>query len=458
LFVVTAHRNDLGTFRWGQTPDSSSLSAVNLNEKFPHPDMVFRIERYGTIVGVVRDPAGNPAPNVQVLAARRSWANGKAAMRMTGNAVTDDLGRFRLSWVPRGRYRICVASPQGGAPVAPVGYAAFGQSSREVYAETCLPDPRSKDFLEMTPGKNMELDVVLSARTSVAVSGTVTNPPDGQSVQVQLQPMEAAAPRDLFGQTTPETHTFEIANVLPGRYWVTAQTSRNDNGVRTPLIARTPLTVGDSPVGGVELTLQPFPAIDVVLHAPGDAGEVTVGLRDADDPLGVATEAQRQADGSLRIALQHSGRYWLVIRTPLCPSAARLGEADALYHALEIAPGMRETLELSISRDCGEIRAMAIDQAGKPVPEARMLILMSGTPDDPGDLLVAMAGEDGIMSYSGLTPGRYSFWAWSDSDDWNGAVADLGALKARQTVVEIGAGEKADAQVPLLSAIGQASK
>lgn len=116
LFVVTAHRNDLGTFRWGQTPDSSSLSAVRLNEKFPHPDMVFRIERYGTIVGVVRDPAGNPASNVRVLAARRSWANGKAAMRMTGNAMTDDLGRFRLSWVTRGRYRICVASPQGARP------------------------------------------------------------------------------------------------------------------------------------------------------------------------------------------------------------------------------------------------------------------------------------------------------------------------------------------------------
>jgi len=420
---------------------------------------VFRIERFGTIVGVVRDAAGNPAPNVQVLAARRSWANGKAAMRMTGNATTDDLGRFRLSWVTRGRYRICVASPHGGAPVVPVGYAAFGQSSREVYAETCLPDPRSKDYLEMTPGKNMELDLVLSPRTSVVVSGAVTNPPDGQIVQVQLQPTEeAAAPGGFFGQTTRETHTFEIANVPPGRYWVTARTSRNDNGVLTPLIARTPRTVGDSPVGGVELTLQPFPAIDVVLHAPGDAGEVTVGLRDADDPLGVATEAQRQADGSLRIALQHSGRYWLVTRTPLCPSAARLGEADALYHALEIAPGMRETLEVSISRDCGEIRAMAIDPAGKPVPQARMLILLSGKPDDPGDLLLAMAGEDGIMNYSGLTPGRYPLWAWSDSDDSIGAVADLGALKARQTVVEIGAGEKADARVPLLSAIGQASK
>ncbi len=458
LYLLTAHRNDLGTFRRGQTPDGSHVDAVNLTEKFPHADIVFRIERYGTITGVVRDPAGNPAPSVQVWAARRSWANGKAAMRMAGSAATDDLGRFRIPSVTRGRYRICVA-PSQGMPAPPVGYAVLGQSSRDVYAETCLPDAGSKDLLEMTPGKTVDLNVALSRQTAGQVSGRVANLPAGQNVSVRLQPMEpAAGPRFLFGQTRGETHAFQLANVPPGRYWATAETSRNDNGELTPLMARVPLTVGESPVGDVELTLEPLPSIDVVIHAPSDAGEITVGLRDADDPLGVETKAQRQTDGSLRIALQHSGRYWLATRTPLCPSAARLGKAEALYHALEIAPGMKETLEVSITRECGDVRAMAIDQAGKPVPKARMLILMSGSPDDPGDFDLEPAGEDGIMSYSGLTPGKYSLWAWSDSDDWNGAVDDLGALKARQTVVEVVAGEKADARVPLLSAFGQGDR
>jgi len=458
LYLVTAHRNDLGTFIRGQTPDSLRADGLVLNEKFPHPDIVFRIERYGTITGVVRDPAGNPAPYVQVSAARRSWTNGKAAMRTTGYARTDDLGRFRLPFVTRGRYRICVA-PSQGAPAPPVGFAAFGQSSREIYAETCLPDAGSKDLVEMTPGKNMELNVVLNRQTAIAVSGRVTNPPDGQGVIIQLQPMEpSAGPRLFFGRTTGATHAFQIANVPPGRYWLTAQTPTNDNGAQSPMAARVPLTVGDSPVGDLELTLAPPPAIDVVVHAPSDAGAVTVGLRDADDPLGVATNAQTQADGSLRIALQHGGRYWLAVRTPLCPNAARLGKAEALYHALEIAPGMRETLDVSITRDCGDVRAAAVDRAGKPVPRARLLILVSGTPDDPGDFDVEGAGDDGIISFNGFTPGKYSLWAWSDSDDWNGAIDDLAALKARQTVVEIAAGEKADVRVRVLSAFGQEGK
>ncbi len=70
-YIVSAHRNDLGTFHWGQRPQPWLMSGINLNQKSPHPEIVFRIERLGTIVGTVRDAAGNPLPNMQVTAARR---------------------------------------------------------------------------------------------------------------------------------------------------------------------------------------------------------------------------------------------------------------------------------------------------------------------------------------------------------------------------------------------------
>ncbi len=458
-YIVAAHRNDLGTFHWGQRPQPWLMSAVNLNEKSPHQEIVFRIERLGTIAGTVRDAAGNPLPNMQVTAARRSWGNGKAAMQTTGNGMTDDLGRFRIPSVTRGRYRICATSPQGGMPAAPVGYATFGQNSPEVYAESCQPSAGSKDLVEITPGKKVELDLVLSPRSVVEVSGRVTNPPEGQVVMAQLHPVEqSAGTRDYFVQASGETHTFQIQNVVPGRYWASAQASVTDNGVQTPLAARVQLTVGDSPVGDVELTLEPLPAIHVVLHAPKDAGAISVGLRDVDEPFGMATDAQKETDGSLRIALQHSGRYWLVTRTPLCLTAARMGKADALDHALEIAPGMKGTLDVTFSDRCGEIEATVIDQAGKPVPKARTLILISGTLEDPGDLDLGTASDDGVMSYNGMTPGQYSLWAWNEADEWNGDIEDLAALKTRQTVIKIEAGEKAKVQVPLLNAFRQGNQ
>ena len=458
-YILTAHRNDLGSFFWGQTPQPGQVASLNLNEKFPRQDIVFRIARFGTIFGTVRDPAGNPMPNMQVWASRRSWGNGKAAMQNAGNTSTDDLGRFRIPSMGRGRYRICASATQGGEPASPVGYATFGQKSRDVYAETCLPDARSKATLAISPGQQVEIDVVFAPQIPVVVSGRVTNAPATQGVSVQLQSADqSGALRNLFGQTTNDTHTFEIQNVLPGKYWATTQGFQMDKGVQTQFAGRVPLTVGDSDVSNLELTLEPVPGIDVIVHAPPKADAITVGLRDADDPFGSPMDAQKQTDGSLRIALQHVGRYWLVTRTELCLSAAHLGNADAKDHALLIAPGTKDALEVSFTDQCGEIRGTVMDKAGKPVPNARNLILLSGTPDDPGDLFLASTDESGTFFYNGLIPGKYFLWAWNDDAEWNGELEDLRSMKDRQTVVEIQAGEKANVRIPLLNASKQAGK
>jgi hypothetical protein len=328
-----------------------------------------------------------------------------------------------------------------------------------VYAGTCQPDERARNLLELAPGRQVEVDPVLSSREPVEVSGRVTNLPEGQTVYVQMQPVDQSTNvRPALVQPAGDTHTFRIENALPGRYWLSANATRNENGVQTQLAARVPLTVGDSTVADVELTLAPLPAVDVVIHAPADAGAISVALRDADEPLGGETGAQRQADGSLRIALQHSGRYWLVARTPLCSTAAHLGKADALDHALDIVPGMKDPLEVTFSHQCGDIRATVIDQTGKPVPNARLLILLSGTLDDPGDLDLITTDDDGSMVYNGLTPGKYPLWAWTEAEEWNGAVDDLPALKDRQTTVEVASGDKVKVQVPLLSAFRRESK
>jgi hypothetical protein len=255
-----------------------------------------------------------------------------------------------------------------------------------------------------------------------------------------------------------DTHTFQFVNVPPGRYWVTLDLPLTENGVTTSVGARVPVTVGDTDVTGVDLTLAPMPVIDVAIHAPEGAGSIKVALRDADEPFGATTYAEKQADGSLRIALEHGGRYWLVTRTELCRSAAHLGKSDALDHALEIAPGTKDTLEVTFTDRCGEIRLTAIDNAGKPVPRARTAILLTGTPDDPGDLMLENVGEDGTTSWNGLRPGRYSLWAWRAADEWDGAVDDLAALKAWRTDIEIRAGDKADVRVPLLNSARSGDK
>jgi len=453
-FIVTASRSDPGSYFYGQSPQPMQMTGLNLNAKFPSQDILFRIERFGAITGTVRDRSGMPMANVPVSAIRRSWANGRAAMQATGSSATDDLGHFRIPSVLRGRYRVCASAPPGGESALPVGYAAFGQPPREIYAATCQPDARSSGLFEVASGSKLEVDLVLGAQTPVEVSGHVVNMREGESLGVQLQPRDpSAAGSAFYSQAAGEAHEFQFANVVPGRYWVSANGSSNIEGIETVLTARVPVTVGDSGLIGIELTLAPQNAIDVVMHAPKHEGEITVGLRDADEPFAGSSDAQKQADGSLRITLQYPGRYWLVTRTQLCPSGANLGKVDANDRPIDITPGMNATLDVTFTDQCGEINGTVVDSDGKPVPKARNLILLTGTPDEPGDLFLTSAEADGTFFYNGLKPGTYYLWAWNESDEWNGSVPDLSEIKARKTAVEIKGVENVKIQVPLTSGL-----
>ncbi len=160
-YILTAHRNDLGFFFWGQTPQQGRVAR----------SISIRSFRARTSCFASRASAQSSAlfeiqPEIQcrtwVDAARRSWGNGKAAIQIEGNTATDDLGRVRISSMPRGRYGICASALQGGESAPPVGYATFGQKSRQVYAETCLPDAGSKALLNVIPVHNLEIDLVFA--------------------------------------------------------------------------------------------------------------------------------------------------------------------------------------------------------------------------------------------------------------------------------------------------------
>jgi hypothetical protein len=77
-----------------------------------------------------------------------------------------------------------------------------------------------------------------------------------------------------------------------------------------------------------------------------------------------------------------------------------------------------------------------VDAEGNPVPQARTPILLTGTPEDPGDSYIETADEQGRFSYEGMTPGSYKVWAWREADEWDGDLATPRELAPRATVIE----------------------
>ncbi len=451
-FVLTAHRNDLGSFFYGQSPQPGIVIGVELNERHPQADVNFRIDRPAVIEGVVRSYDGNPLSSVQVYGKRRALANGKSVPIVEGVAFADETGHYRLS-VHRGRYRFCASAQAGLDSVVPVGYATFGQQSQEVYGESCQP----VGPIAVNPGQKIAFDLTLATRSGVEVAGTVTNAPPNSGSMVQLIPREAGG-LAINGAVDGSNQTFQMKNVPPGQYWLTAQAAVSENGTALMLLGRQPLIVGPGGASGVELKLNAPPVVNVVIHVPKNVTGLEVGLRDLSQPNGQPIMAQHQGDGSLRIPLPFPGRYRLVTRSSGCPVSATFGNVDALASAIDVPGGSTETLEATVTDQCGLIKGKVINEAGKAVPLARMLILLSGTPQDPGDLIQESAEKDGTFEFNGLRPGPYLLWAWDELDEWNGFVEDLASMVQWQTAVTVKAGETTSVDLPQLRALAKERK
>lgn len=431
LYILSASRHDFGFQFWGQTPNGGEVGGIRLNRDRPEADILFRVEIPGVISGVVHDRDGNPMRAIQVTASHRAGPEQDGRFESGGFAFTDDRGRFRMAHLHWGRYRICAAAQGDGQPAAPTGFAYFNDSAPPAaYLKGCYPAT-----VRLRPGQLVEIDFVFLPAKTVSVGGTVSNLPEGAGTNLILAPVDDSNGFHFTTGISPDRH-FEFMQVSPGNYMLFAQANPTDG---SPLMARMPVQVGGSDIQGLNFALTAAPRIDVVVHAPGSQ-KTAIGLRNTED--GGQSFAQRDKDGVLRLPALFPASYWLVTRTELCQQSAKLGGRDVSTRPFEIAAGMISTLEVTFTDRCGVIE-------GEAVPRARILLLITGTAENPGDYLVQSADEDGKFSYSGLPPGKYSLWEWSEDEEWNGGIGDLASMANRRTVVEAKAGEVTKVRIGL---------
>jgi hypothetical protein len=72
---------------------------------------------------------------------------------------------------------------------------------------------------------------------------------------------------------------------------------------------------------------------------------------------------------------------------------------------------MTARLDVELGRHCGniDIHTMA---GGIAAPFADYLLLLSGTPQEPGGVIEGSSDAQGHASIGVLPPGRYLLWAW----------------------------------------------
>lgn len=211
----------------------------------------FRMNKLNTVLGTVRDDAGDPVVGTEVVAFTRMTFSMRApALVVRGRGRTDDRGEYRLNNLPAGNYLICAcnrdAIPFDGqllttlaarpldllsvarrAAVAGSDVASLDATLR-TYARTFYPNVQlasRAEYLGLEKGEaRTSMDITVATVRAVRVSGQVVGLPpssiNAASMRLTLagDVPEAAAITQLPPMLVQPDGRFDFSGVPPGTY------------------------------------------------------------------------------------------------------------------------------------------------------------------------------------------------------------------------------------------------
>jgi len=243
---ITATARAFRTQSYDQHDEFSS--AIVLTAAIPTHDLVFKLDPDALLTGVVLDEAGEPVrrATVQIIADRSSTSvlqqpSGRG--RLT--SITDDRGRYEISGLAPGEYRIAVqaqpwyaiaaqATQRAGMNAASTG-SPLDPSLDVVYPQTWFPgvdDFTAADVLSIHPGEVREADFNLHPLPSTHLRlGTPPPSPTAGSEQ-RLTPSVQMERLDPNGFNFVNASTLigpdqqiEVGGLAPGFYRVATHSS-----------------------------------------------------------------------------------------------------------------------------------------------------------------------------------------------------------------------------------------
>jgi hypothetical protein len=287
-FTLTSSRASLLAVPYGATQTSGLGRAIALRDAQAVTDVHLRMVRGAAVTGTVRDAAGEPAPDIQIVmwsrTTRGDWIERPPLVR------TDDRGIYRVYGLAPGPYIVMARMTNVivGGIQAPMT-TAIDDALRELARATPSSSPLSTrtfafapilypDALTTTDALPLNLstgeeragiDLTIRLVPTATIDGEISAP-SGQSLPSVLLNVTS---NDVVGAQTvtvraEQNGRFRYPNVSPGKYVLTARSTSWDGPAvmvgpttgprRGPCYwATTEVNVAGSDVSGVVVMLQP---------------------------------------------------------------------------------------------------------------------------------------------------------------------------------------------------------
>jgi protocatechuate 3,4-dioxygenase beta subunit len=388
----------------------------------------------GSIGGRIFDSNGEPMESIQVQA-----EGGSSELRAVR---TDDAGRYRISGLLPGKYRVRAAPEH--LPMPPEHRT---DGTQEVhYARTYFGGVMTaKAAARVTVSAGAETtgtDIRLVRTPIVRVSGTLIGFPKGEKgANFQLDNDDGQM--NYSGVNKPDG-TFDLWRVDPGKYRLSARIG----GGRTELwSAPVEIIVADSNIDG--LVLRAIAPADI----PGHVTYEDDAAKPKENPTLVLQEVTSRAhspqretaeindDGSFRLEKVAPGRYMVKPswRTAYVKSMT-LGPVRLDGRILDLSAGPGDaSLTVVLASDVGEISGTVRDEKG-PVP---VFVVLVPETADGSDFQISI-GPQGNYGFPGLAPGDYKLFALPQGENsgHNALARNLELFEDVMEHVSVGPGQK----------------
>lgn len=398
-------------------------------------DLVFYMQPAAVITGKVTDLDGDPMRNVGISALRVGSALRGRNFHDSSNAVTNDLGEFRIPDLRAGRYTITANPPQGFR--APHAKERDKVKENLIYTTTYYPGTLDKEqsvAVEVHPGDETPVNFGVLASPAYRVAGTVVAVPSGAVMtEIMLSPKDHTS---VQNQQLGEGGSFEFQNVLPGSYTatlmvVTGLSSEGQPSVKMMRVVE-PIEVSTANVDRLQLQRNPGGAVRGKFRM--DTGQrfdwtqlnvVLVPVDDNDSGVIVAGNFGAPAmsgvnkDGSFELKNVAGGSYQLLVGAQsnnlrdYITKSVDLDGRDVADSGFIVSAGT--SLDVVMSANGATIEGTVVDGKGKPAAYATVLDVPSAEHRNRQDLYQRDTTDElGHFRLRGLNPGKYTVLAFDE--------------------------------------------